>query len=151
MGDFEPHWCETIWKSWKTQKSCWCTLPPGMKKLDTGQSDILVLADVPPPRNWNWTKHECYRKKNYFKRGHQVDFSNLPTPSIIIIWFYDWAGNWWISISNGFIDLNPIHHPSPAKKNKMLVFGLCSTSDDCPGWLMDSNPICHPSPAKNVK
>ena len=23
--------------------------PPGMKKLDTGQSDILVLADVLPP------------------------------------------------------------------------------------------------------
>ena len=23
--------------------------PPGMKKLDTGQSDILVLADVPTP------------------------------------------------------------------------------------------------------
>ena len=23
--------------------------PPGMKKLDTGQSDILLLADVPPP------------------------------------------------------------------------------------------------------
>ena len=22
--------------------------PPGMKKLDTGQSDILLLADVPP-------------------------------------------------------------------------------------------------------
>ena len=26
--------------------------PPGMKKLDTGQSDILVLADVPPPQEW---------------------------------------------------------------------------------------------------
>ena len=27
-----------------------CTPPaPGMKKLDTGQSDVLVLADVPPP------------------------------------------------------------------------------------------------------
>ena len=25
--------------------------PPGMKKLDTGQSDILFLADIPPPRN----------------------------------------------------------------------------------------------------
>ena len=24
--------------------------PPGMKKLDTGQSDILLLADVPPPQ-----------------------------------------------------------------------------------------------------
>ena len=26
----------------------WLMYPPGMKKLDTGQSDILVLADVPP-------------------------------------------------------------------------------------------------------
>ena len=77
------------------------------------------------------------------------------------------------------MDLNPICHPSPAKKikcsfldyvqllmigrafqwtrtlsttplqpkNKMLIFGLCSTSDDQPGWSMDSNPVCHPSPA----
>ena len=35
--------------------------------------------------------------------------------------------------------------------NEMLIFGLCSTSDDQPGWSMDSNPICHPSPAKKVK
>ena len=33
----------------------------------------------------------------------------------------------------------------------MLIFGLCSTSDDQPGWSMDSNPICHPSPAKKMK
>ena len=26
-------------------------------------------------------------------------------------------------------------------KYYMLIFGLCSTSDDWPGWLMDSNPI----------
>ena len=36
-------------------------------------------------------------------------------------------------------------------KNEMLIFWLCSTSDDQPGWLMDSNPICHPSPAKKMK
>ena len=36
-------------------------------------------------------------------------------------------------------------------KNKMLVFGLCSTSDDQSGWSMDSNPICHRSPAKKIK
>ena len=36
-------------------------------------------------------------------------------------------------------------------KNKMLIFGLHSTSDDQPGWSMDSNPICHPSPAKKIK
>ena len=33
-------------------------------------------------------------------------------------------------------------------KNKMLIFSLCSTSDDQPGWLMNLNPICHPSAAK---
>ena len=49
------------------------------------------------------------------------------------------------------MDLNLIHHPSPAKKNEMLLFWLCSTSDDWPGWLKDSNPICHPSPAKKMK
>ena len=36
-------------------------------------------------------------------------------------------------------------------KNEMLIFGLCSTSDDQPGWSMDSNPICHPSPANKMK
>ena len=35
----------------------------------------------------------------------------------------------------------------PHPKNEMLIFGLRSTSDDWPGWLMDSNPIHHPSPA----
>ena len=75
------------------------------------------------------------------------------------------------------MDLNPIWHPSPAKKvkcsfwndfqlpglvdglephlpplssqqNKMLIFGLRLTSDDRHGWSMDSIPIRHPSQAK---
>ena len=33
----------------------------------------------------------------------------------------------------------------------MLIFGLHSTSDDRPNWLMDLNPICHLSPAKNTE
>ena len=41
--------------------------------------------------------------------------------------------------------------PLSSQKTKMLVFGLCSTSDDRPGWSMDSNSICHPSPAKKMK
>ena len=49
------------------------------------------------------------------------------------------------------MDSNPICHPSPAKKNEMLIFGICSTSDDQPGWSMDLNPICHLSPAKKMK
>ena len=51
----------------------------------------------------------------------------------------------------GRLDLNPIHLHSPAKKNEMLIFGLRSTSDDQPGWLINLNPICHPCPAKKMK
>ena len=50
-----------------------------------------------------------------------------------------------------YMDSNPICHPSPAKQNEMLIFGLRSTSDDWPGWSMDWNPIHHLSPAKNMK
>ena len=134
-----------------------------------------------PPRNRNLTKHECYRTKSFQERSSST-FYNLPPLSSTIIWFFAWIGKWWISISNGcgYMDLNPICHPSPAKKMKcsfldyiqllmiglagqwtrtpsttplqpkteMLIFGLCSTSDDRPSWSMDSNPICHPSPAK---
>ena len=41
--------------------------------------------------------------------------------------------------------------PLSSQKNKMLIFGLHSTSDDRPGWSMDSNPICHTSPVKKIK
>ena len=51
-----------------------------------------------------------------------------------------WAGQW-----------TQTHLPPlSSKKNEMLVFGLCSTSDDWPGWSMDSNPICYPSPTKKM-
>ena len=33
----------------------------------------------------------------------------------------------------------------------MLIFGLCSTSDDWPGWSMDLNPMHHPSQTKKMK
>ena len=31
----------------------------------------------PPPRKWNWTKHECYRKKSFQVRSSST-FYNLP-------------------------------------------------------------------------
>ena len=45
----------------------------------------------------------------------------------------------------------PSATPLQPKKNRMLVFGLCSTFDDQPGWSVDSNPLCYPSPAKKIK
>ena len=47
--------------------------------------------------------------------------------------------------------LKPHLPPLSSQKNEKLVFGLPSTSDDWPGWLMDLNPICHPSPANKMK
>ena len=56
---------------------------------------------------------------------------------------------WWLArLVDG---LKPHPPPISSQKNEMLIFGLCSTSDDWPGWSMDSNPICHPSPAKKLK
>ena len=56
---------------------------------------------------------------------------------------------WWLArLVDG---LEPHLLPLSSQKNEMLVFGLCSTSDDQPGWSMDSNPIHHPSPAKKMK
>ena len=52
-----------------------------------------------------------------------------------------WAGQWTRTPSATPLQPN----------NEMLIFGLCSTSDDRLGWSMDSNPICHPSPAKKMK
>ena len=78
------------------------------------------------------------------------------TPSATPLQPKRWNAHFWITFnfwwSAGLVNgLEP--HPAPlsSHKNEMLVFGLCSTSDDLPGWSMDSNPICHPSPAKKMK
>ena len=56
---------------------------------------------------------------------------------------------WWSArLVNG---LKPHPLPLSSQKNKMLGFGLRSTSDDQLGWSLDSNPICHPFQAKKMK
>ena len=56
---------------------------------------------------------------------------------------------WWSArLADG---LEPHLPPLSSQNNKMLIFGLHSTSGDQPGWSMDSNPILHLSPAKKIK
>ena len=50
-----------------------------------------------------------------------------------------------------FNGLEPHLPPLSSQKNKILVFGLCSTSDDWPRWSIDLNPVCLPSPVKKMK
>ena len=63
----------------------------------------------------------------------------------IWIMFNFWRSAWLV---NG---LKPHLPPFSNQKNEMLIFGLCSTSDDWLGRSLDSNPMCHLSPAKKVK
>ena len=78
------------------------------------------------------------------------------TPSITPLQPIKWNTHFWITFnfwwSAGLVDgLKPHSPPLSSQKNEMLIFWLCSTSDDQLGWSMDSNPICHPSPANKMK
>ena len=67
-----------------------------------------------------------------------------------------WNAHFWImfnlSWSAGLVEGLETHLPPLSnQKNKMLIFGLRSTSDDQLGWSMVLNPVCHPSSAKKIK
>ena len=56
---------------------------------------------------------------------------------------------WWLA---GLVDgLEPHLPPLSSQKNDMLIFGLRSTSDDRPGWLMDSKPHVPPFSSQKNK
>ena len=71
------------------------------------------------------------------------------TPFQLIKWnahFWNTFKFWWLAwLVNG---LEPHPPPLSSQRNEMLIFVLCSTSNDQQGWSMDSNPIHHLSPAK---
>ena len=78
------------------------------------------------------------------------------TPSITPLQPKKWNAHFWIMFnfwwSARLVDGLEPHPPSrSSQKNEMLIFQLCSTSDDGPSWSMDWNPVCHPSPARKMK
>ena len=95
--------------------SGWCTPPPGMKKLDLRSTWHFGSGWCTPPPLIEISMNAI--ESNW---GQQVLFTNLPSPPNGIILFYAWTGSWWISISiiYGYMDSNPICHPSPAQKLK---------------------------------
>ena len=78
------------------------------------------------------------------------------TPSTTPLHPEKWNAHFWIMFNFWWLAelldwLEPHPPPLSTQKHEILIFGLCSTSDDQPGWSMDLNPICHPSPPKKVK
>ena len=103
-------------------------LSDSMPEQETGEFQFQMDMDI-----WTWTPSAT---------PHQ------PTK--------EWNAHFWITFnfwwSAGLLDGLEPHPPSlSSQKNEMLIFRLCSTSDDGLGWSMDSNPIHHPSPARKMK
>ena len=84
--------------------------------------------------------------------GWSMDSNPIHHPSPTKEWnahFWITFNFWWpVGLVNGLESHLP---PLSKQKNDMLIFVLCSTSDNWPGWSMDSNPICNLSPTKNMK
>ena len=84
--------------------------------------------------------------------GWSMDSNAIHNPPPAKEWnahFWIMFNFWWLA---GQVNRLKTHPPPPSsQKNEMPIFGLCSTSDDRPGWSMDSKPICNPSPTKKMK
>ena len=118
------------WTEWWTQTPS--TIPLHPKKMKCSFLDYIQLLMI-GRAGW-WTQTPSAAPLQPIKRN---------------AYFWITFNFWW---SAGLVNgLKPHLPPLSSQKNEMLIFWLCSTSDDWPGWLMDSNPICHPSPAKKMK
>ena len=78
------------------------------------------------------------------------------TPSATPLQPKTWNATFWIRFnfwwSAGLVNgLKPHSPPLSSQRNEMLIFVLCSTSNDRLGWSLDLNPIHHRSSAKTVK
>ena len=136
-------------------------LPPlSSQKVKCSFLDYVYLLMISQAGQWTWAPSDTHQQKEWNAHfwitfnlcwwaglvdGHKSHLPPLSSQKNEMLIFglrstsddqYGWS-----------MDLNPVHHLSPAKKNEMFIFGLDSTSDDWPSRLMDSNP----SPAKIMK
>ena len=145
-------------------------LEPHLPPLSSQKNKMLIFGlhstsgDQPGwLMDWNPICHRSPAKK--IKCSFLDDFQLLAiaqagqwtrTPSATTLQPKKWNAHFWITFNfwwlTGLVHgLKPYPPHLSSQKNKMLIFGLHSTSGDQPGWLKDSNPICHPSPAKEIK
>ena len=115
-----------------------------------GQLTQSPSASPLQPIKWNASFWIMFT--SYYQPGWLMDSNPIchPSPankmkcSILDYIHFGWSAR----LVDG---LKPHSPPLSSQKNEMLIFWLCSTSDDQLGWSMDSNPICQPSPAKKMK
>ena len=145
---------------WSMDSNHMCHLSPGIKwnayfwiTFNFWWSAVIVDGLKPHAPSLSNRKNEmlifvlCSTSDDQL--GWSMDSNPIHHPSPGIKWnvhFWIMFNFWW---SAGLVDgLEPHAPPFSNQKTDMLIFGLCSTSDDQLGWSMDSNPVHHPSPVK---
>ena len=115
-----------------------------------GQWTRTPSANPLQPKKWN--AYFCITINFWFRPDWSMDSNPIHHPSPtnkMKCLFLDYAQRLMIGWA-GWRTQTPSTTPLQSK-NEILIFGLCSTSDDQPGWSMDSKLICHPSPANKMK
>ena len=106
--------------------------PSPTKKLKCSFLDYIQLLMIGWAGRWTWTPSATPLQPQKWNACFWITFNF-----------------WWLA---ALVDgLKPHLPPLSSQKNEMLIFGLHSTSDDRPGWLIDSYPIRQLSPAKKMK
>ena len=112
-----------------------------------GQWTRTPSATPLQPKKWNAHFWITFTLDDW--PGWSMDSNPIHHPSPankMKCFFLDYVHYWWSArLVNG---LEPHLPPLSTQKSEMIIFGLHSTSDDWPGWLMDSNPIHHNSSVK---
>ena len=112
-------------------------LEPHLPPLSSKKNEMLIFRLCSTSDDWpSWSldsNHICHPLQPKIWNAH----------------FWIMFNFWWLATLVDGLKSHP--PPLSSQKYEMLIFGLCSTSDDWPGQSMDSNPICHPSPAKKMK
>ena len=139
--------------------------PSPAKKMKCLFLDNVQLLMISQAGRWTWAPSATPLQPKKMKCSF-LDYVQLlmispagqwtQIPSATSLQPKKWNVHFWITLNFWWLvrlvdGLEPHPPPISSQENEMLIFGLCSTSDDQPGWSMDSNPICHPSPAKNMK
>ena len=161
---FGLHSTSGDWPGWSMHSNPICHLSPA-KKLKCSFLDYIQLLMISRAGRWNWTPSTTSLQPKKMKCSF-LDYIQIlmisqagwwtRTPSATPLQPKEWNPNFWntfnFSCLAGLVDGLKLHLPPiSSQKNEMLIFGLCSTSDDQPGWSMDLNPICNPSPANKMK
>ena len=160
---FGLHSTSDDWPGWSMDSNSLCHLSPAknMKCYFLTYVQLLMIGwagqwtqtpSSTPLQPKKWNTHFFITFNMWCWPDWSMDLKLIQHPSPAKKWnahFWITFNFWWLA---GLVDgLKPHPPPVSSQKNEILVFILCWSPGNQPGWLMDTNPICYPSAAKKMK